>query len=442
MRRVGLAFLAATALCTVNVQAEDWPQWRGPDGRRISTEQNLPVSWSRDAGVAWRTPLNGLGVSSPIVVGNRVFLTQQRGRGQLRPGGHPQLVRGGGAAPDRPLGGERVDGRGDDVIFMVSAFDQADGQLLWEFELPADGDQPLGHLKSNMASPSAASDGELVFGWFATGQIVALSLDGEPVWQRHLARDYGPYEIVWGHSSSPVLYQELLILQSDHESGAYILALDAATGEERWRADRGQNLRSFSTPLIVPGPAGDELVVNARAGLDGYNPTTGEWLWHADGLNDYPVPSATHDEDGVIYTSRGHRAGPYLALRPGGRGVVDETHLVWKVETGAPYISSVLYYDGLVYMANGGGIVTAVDAASGDRVWQDRIGGVFSATPLAGDEKVYLFSETGETVVLAAGSSLSILARNDLGEPVVSSPAVSDGRIFIRTEQALIAVGE
>ncbi len=425
------------------VQAEDWPHWRGPDGRRISSERDLPTTWSRDSGVAWRTPLRGLGVSSPIVVGDLVFLTSQIGRGPLRPGAHPALARGGAESPDdeRPLGGRRVDGDGDGVVFLVSAFDRADGRGVWEYELAADGDLSQAHQKHNMASPSAVSDGERVYAWFATGQLVALDMDGGLVWQRHLGRDYGPFEIVWGHSSSPVLYEDLIILQCDHETGAYLLALDLRTGEERWKADRGPALRSYSTPLVVAGPDGDELVVNANAGLDGYDPSTGTWLWHADGHNEYPVASATYDDGGMLYTGRGHRAGPYMAIRLGGRGVVDESHVAWRVPTGAPYISSILYYQGLIYMANGNGIVTVVDAETGRRVWQDRVGGIYSASPLAGDGKVYLFSETGETVVLQAGRELNILQRNDLGERVVSSPAVSDGRIFIRTDEALIAVG-
>ena len=425
------------------VQAEDWPHWRGPDGRRISSERDLPTTWSRDSGVAWRTPLRGLGVSSPIVVGDLVFLTSQIGRGPLRPGAHPALARGGAESPDdeRPLGGRRVDGDGDGVVFLVSAFDRADGRSVWEYELAADGDLSQAHQKHNLASPSAVSDGERVYAWFATGQLVALDMDGGLVWQRHLGRDYGPFEIVWGHSSSPVLYEDLIILQCDHETGAYLLALDLRTGEERWKADRGPALRSYSTPLVVAGPDGDELVVNANAGIDGYDPSTGTGLWHADGHNEYPIASATYDDGGMLYTGRGHRAGPYMAIRLGGRGVVDESHVAWRVPTGAPYISSILYYQGLIYMANGNGIVTVVDAETGRRVWQDRVGGIYSASPLAGDGKVYLFSETGETVVLQAGRELNILQRNDLGERVVSSPAVSDGRIFIRTDEALIAVG-
>ena len=434
---IGLVALTGVA------HAEDWPSWRGPDGRRVSRERGLPTTWSRDTGVAWRTPLRGLGVSSPIVAGDLVLLTSQVGRGPLRPGSHPALARGGAESPadERPLGGRRVDGDGDGIVFVVSAFSRVDGRVVWEHEIVAEGDLPQAHQKHNMASPSVVSDGERVYAWFATGQLVALDMHGGLVWQRHLGRDYGPFEIVWGHSSSPVLYEDLIILQCDHEPGAYLLALDRRTGDERWKVDRGRGLRSFSTPLVVAGPDGAELIVNASEGLDAYDPSTGTWLWHTGGHNEYPIAAATYDDNGTLYTGRGHRAGPYMAIRLGGRGDVDESHVAWRVPTGAPYISSLLYYEGLIYMANGNGIVTAVDAETGRRVWQDRVGGIYSASPVAGDGKVYLFSETGETVVLQAGRELHILQRNDLGERVVSSPAVSDGRIFIRTDESLIAVG-
>ena len=434
---IGLVALTGVA------HAEDWPSWRGPDGWRVSSERGLPTTWSRDTGVAWRTPLRGLGVSSPIVAGDLVLLTSQVGRGPLRPGSHPALARGGAESPadERPLGGRRVDGDGDGIVFVVSAFSRVDGRVVWEHEIVAEGDLPQAHQKHNMASPSVVSDGERVYAWFATGQLVALDMHGGLVWQRHLGRDYGPFEIVWGHSSSPVLYEDLIILQCDHEPGAYLLALDRRTGDERWKVDRGQGLRSFSTPLVVAGPDGAELIVNASEGLDAYDPSTGIWLWHTGGHNEYPIAAATYDDNGTLYTGRGHRAGPYMAIRLGGRGDVDESHVAWRVPTGAPYISSLLYYEGLIYMANGNGIVTAVDAETGRRVWQDRVGGIYSASPVAGDGKVYLFSETGETVVLQAGRELHILQRNDLGERVVSSPAVSDGRIFIRTDESLIAVG-
>ena len=292
MNRLACLLLVGLVASAV-AHAEDWPHWRGPDGRRIANERGLPTSWSRDT-VAWRSPLRGLGVSSPIVSGDLVFLTSQIGRGPLQRGGHPALVRG-GPDPDgeRPLGGQRVAGGGEGIAFLVSAFNQADGSVAWEYEIEAEGDLPDVHQKHNMASPSPVADGARVYAWFATGQLVALDLRGELAWERHLARDYGPFEIVWGHSTSPIIYDDLLILQCDHESGAYLLALDRRTGEERWKIDRGAGLRSFSTPIVVAGPDGDELVVNASERLDAYDPATGKWLWHAGGPNQFPVPAAT-----------------------------------------------------------------------------------------------------------------------------------------------------
>ena len=198
---------------------------------------------------------------------------------------------------------------------------------------------------------------------------------------------------------------------------------------------------SYSTPLVVPGPQGDELIVNSSLRLDAYDPSTGEWLWQAGEPNSFPIGVATYDA-GMLYTSRGYRSGPYMAIRLGGRGDVSDTHVEWRVPTGAPYISSILYYDGLIYMANGNGIASGIDAKTGVRVWQERIGGIFTATPVAGDGKVYLLSETGETVVLRAGRTPQILSRNDLGERSLASPAISNGQLFIRTDQYLVCIGD
>ena len=289
-----MRMLASVLLCglvvSAGVHAEDWPHWRGPDGRRISNERGLPTRWS-PLTVAWQTPLRGLGVSSPIVSGDLVFLTSQMGRGPLRPGGHPALVRG-GAEPDseRPLGGERVAGSGDGTVFVVSAFNRADGAVAWEYEIEAEGDLPSVHQKHNMASPSPVADGERVYVWFATGQLVAFDMQGEVAWERHLANDYGPFEIVWGHSSSPTIYDDLLILQCDHEAGAYLLALDRRTGEERWKADRGAGLRSFSTPTVVAGPNGlfrRRLSPTAESSL---GPTNRWWRWGAAMATDSAAP--------------------------------------------------------------------------------------------------------------------------------------------------------
>ena len=181
--------------------------------------------------------------------------------------------------------------------------------------------------------------------------------------------------------------------------------------------------------------------MNSSDRVDGYNARTGELLWHTGSTNRFPVPSPVF-HDGVIYMSRGYRSSPYMALRPGGRGDVSNTHVIWENTTGGPYVSSLLYDNGLVYMATDVGAVTVVDAKNGSRVWQQRIDGVFSASPVAADGKIYFLSETGHAIVVRSGRSPEVLARNDLGERQIASPAISNGQIFIRTDDHLFAIGK
>ncbi len=281
-----------------------------------------------------------------------------------------------------------------------------------------------------------------MYAWFGTGQLVALDFQGKLVWQKNVAKDYAPFDIPWGHSSSPTVYQDVLLLLCDHEPASYLLALDKKTGEERWKTDRGKGLRSYSTPTVVSGPAGDELVVNSSEKLEGYDPKTGKLLWFLAEPNQFPIPVPSF-ADGIIYTSRGYRSGPYMAIRPGARGDLKESeNLLWHVPTGAPYVSSVVHYQGVVYMASDAGVVQAVDAATGERLFQGRTGGVFSAAPVAGDGKIYFVSETGEAFVLAAKREFEILAQNAMNARFLASPAISGGRIFLRSDDRLIAVGE
>ena len=424
----------------------DWPQWRGPDGTGVSQDP-APIEWGPEANVAWRAELGGLGISSPIVSGDRVIVTSQVGFAPLGEGRHPTLAGGEVDGADRPLGEPPEEGDGQ-VQFLVEAFDRASGGKLWTRSIPARGALQGVHRKMNLASSSPTTDGERVYVVFGTGQTAAFTMDGEEVWSRHLGEEYGPFAIVWGHSSSPVVYGDLLILQCDHSStahveeasGAYLVALDTGTGEERWKVDRGSDLMSYSTPVVVTGPAGDELIVNSSQRLEAYDPRTGEHLWHTGAANGFPVPVATH-AGGAIYTSRGVQSGPYMKIRLGGRGDVTETHVEWRVPTGAPYVSSLLYYEGLLYMANGRGIITCVDAETGERVWRERVGGAYTASPTAADGRIYFFSETGEAIVLAAGRRPLVLARNDLAARILASPAMSAGQLFVRTDRHLVAIG-
>ena len=344
------------------------------------------------------------------------------------------------ARAEKPLGAKP----GDDplaVRFLVEAFDRRDGRRLWQHALDAEGALPEVHQKHNLASPSPVTDGTLVIAWFGTGQLVALdAASGARLWQRHLGKEYSPFDISWGHGSSPALYGDLVNLLCDHRPASYLLALDKRTGAVRWKADRPAGTVSYTTPTVVPGPNGDELIVNSTGRVDSYDPRTGTLLWWVGEPHNFAIPVPAWDGT-LLYLSRGYRSGPYLAVAPGGRGDVARSHVRWSMPTGAPYVSSLTYYEGLLYMANDAGIVTCLDPASGQKVWQQRIEGIFTASPVAADGKIYLVSETGETIVLAAGREPRVLERNPIGERSVASPALSDGQIFLRTDEHLFCVG-
>lgn len=428
-------------LClTLHSAAADWPSWRGPAGTGVSPETKLPERWSATENVAWRATLAGFGVSTPIVSGDRVFVTSQAGAGLRSPGNHPRLVQGGSAeaAGERALEAQAgADGR---TSFVVEAFARADGKRIWEHRIEAAGALPGVHDKHNLASPSPVTDGQMVYAWFGTGQIAALDLNGRLVWQRHLGAEISPFDVIWGHSSSPTLFEDTLILLCDHAPASYLLAVDKRTGRERWRVGRGKGKLSYSTPLVVNAPGGPELIVNSSDRVDAYDPRTGAHLWHTGDTNRFPIPAPVF-HDGVIYMSRGYRSGPYMAIRPGGRGDITGSHIVWQSPTGAPYISSLVHDGGLIYMATDVGGVTAVDAKTGQRVWQQRIDGIFSASPVAGDGKIYFVSETGETIVLRSGRTPEVIARNDVGGRLIASPAISNGQIFLRTDNQIVAIG-
>lgn len=424
------------------VHAENWPHWRGLSATGVSPEKGLPTSWSDTENLAWKAQFRGLGISSPIVWGDRIFVTSQEGRGAWRPG--PRLFQQGDAAAagERPLGGgsPSASDAGKTVSFIVTALDRDTGRQLWEYEMQSEAELPTVHEKHNLATSSPVTEGERVYAWFGTGQIVALDLDGNLLWKRNLGMEYGPFDISHGHGSSPIVYKDTLILLCYHPSASYLLALDSRTGSVRWKLDRERGFISWSTPMVIETSGPAELVVNSNHGMSGHNASTGELLWHIEGSNRFPVPSPVQ-HDGVIYTSRGYRSSPFLAIRPGGKGDVADSHVLWRVGTGAPYVSSLVYYEGLIYMVGDVGVVTVADAKTGERVYQERVGGVFSASPVAADGKIYLLSEGGETVVLAAGRTPRILSRNRLDARQLASPAISGGRLFIRSDDMLFAIG-
>ena len=420
---VALSALALAWLLGAPAHAGDWPQWRGPAGIGVSQETGLPTRWSREEGIAWSRELAGVSSSTPIVWGERIFTVSQLGEA-------PVQVRG------------EVEGAGEDreIRFAIEAFHRDGGRFLWRRDLPAEGPLQPVHQKHNLASPSPVTDGERLYAWFATGQLLALDLDGNIVWQRHLGEEISPFDIRWAHGSSPVLYRDGLFLLCDHDAAAYLLAVDKRTGKTLWKVDRGQERRSYSTPLVVPGEARDELIVNSDQRIDAYDPATGELLWSADRYQKVPVGSPVH-ADGVLYTNRGYRSGPYVAVRTGASTADAASRTVWRVDTGAPYVSSLLLYRGMLYMANENGVLRGVDPATGETVWEERASGYFSASPLGADGKVYFLNEDGEAWVIRAGRAFEVLAHNSLGERVLASPAVSHGRLYVRSDRRLFAIG-
>jgi outer membrane protein assembly factor BamB len=396
------------------VICENWPQWRGPLGTGVSTEKGLPTEWSTKQNVAWRAELAGLGVSSPIVWGNQVFVTYQLGAGTLRQGRHPTFVQEGNPADagETPLGGARPQAPDDKIRFAVAAFRTTDGRQLWEHTLDAAGKLPDVHDKRNLATPSPISDGERVYAWFSTGQLTA---------------------------SSPALYRDRRILTCYQGSAAFLLALDKRTGKELWKVDRGRDVKSYSTPLVIETAQGPEVIVNSNESIEAFDPSTGKSLWKFLEPARFAVPMPVYQE-GILYVSRGYRSGPYWALKAGERSDVPKSKLLWHVETGAPYTSSIVQHDGLLYMATEMGIVSCIDGKTGERVWRERLGGIYSASPVFADGNIYLVGENGETLVLRAGRTPQVLAKNKLDMRVIASPAISDGRIFIRGDRHLVAI--
>ncbi len=383
-----------------------WPRWRGPSGQGVVEEGEYPDTWSDTTNVLWKTTVPGTGHSSPIVWADRIFLTTSRNRGQ------------------------RV---------SILSFRRSDGELLWETDAP-EGRPEFTHGKNSPASATAATDGERVYASFGSRGMLAVDFDGTVVWHR----EFGHIDNYHGPAGSPLLYRDTVIIYQDQNGGAFVTALDTRTGETRWRTDRSASV-GWGTPIAVTVGGHDELIVSSQRHVRSYDPSTGEELWNCGGnlFEVIPTPAVGH---GLIFCSSG-RAGPTLAIKPGGRGDVTDTHVEWKTTRGSPFVPSPLVYGDYLYLVNDmSSIITCLNAKTGETVWQERLGrprreGV-SASPVVVGGKLFVTNDDGQTFVLKTGATFELLHTNDIGTRMLASPALVDSTWYLRTSNELIAIGK
>jgi outer membrane protein assembly factor BamB len=388
--------------------ANYWPRWRGPSGQGDVVGTNYTDTWSSTENVKWRVPVPGRGHSSPIVWGNHLFLTTARD------------------------GGARL---------SMLAYDRTDGTLLWETEVPTSGIEHV-YAKNSRASATATTDGELVYASFGTQGVAAFDFSGRLAWHR----DLGDLNNYHGSAGSPVLYKDRILLYQDHRETstlpAFVTAFDKKTGETLWLTERSQMV-GWGTPVVIQAGDHDELIVNSQSMVQAYDPETGEELWRANGMmrEVIPTPVVGH---GLVFCSSG-RAGPTMAIRPGGRGDVTNTHVAWKMAKGSPFVPSPIIHGDLLYLINDmQSILTVYQAATGEVAYQARLGVAmregFSASPVAVGDKLFFTNDNGQTFVVEAGPEFTLLHVNELDAQVLASPALVDGTWYWRTDRELLAI--
>jgi outer membrane protein assembly factor BamB len=424
-----------------------WPQWRGPGGHGLSTEKNLPTEWSAATpekpavNIKWKTEIPGRGHSSPIVTGNLIFVTTSI-KGKEVPGRKAQEhlkfdYTPGYVHPDA------VDIEFEHAL-KVYAVDAKTGKIAWD-RTAYDGvmfdDR---HRKNTFASPTMVTDGERAYASFESAGVYAYDLKGNLVWRKNLG---GIIKAGLGPGTSPILYENLLVLQCDQEmgSGSYIVALDKRTGDEVWRAERTTR-RSWATPLVVNTGARDELIASGAEMVTSYDPATGKELWRANGTQSHPIPSPVATK-GLVFLTAGSQAKVVMAMKPGGTGDLKDSKelLMWRYNKGAAYVPSPIAIGDYLYLLSDAGLMTCLDALTGERKYEGGrvpVPGTFFASPVAFEDKILLTSEDGDSFIVKAGPVHEVLRTNSVGEPVYTSPAIANGTIYIRGERHLFAIGK
>jgi outer membrane protein assembly factor BamB len=411
MSRLRLACLAL--IFVAPAYAEDWPEFRGPTAQGHSRTKNLPVTWSAEENVAWRTPIPGGGWSSPVLVAGKLYLTAAV----------PQEA-------DKP----------SDLALVTLCLDAKTGKALWDREVFREiaGEAPKIHSKNSHASPTPIVADGRIYVHFGHQGTACLSLTGEVLWKTQEQR-YAP---VHGNGGSPVLVKGNLIFSCDGASDPRVVALNAENGELVWSFKRPGDAPkkfAFCTPLAIEVSGQTQVIIPGADSVSALNPQDGSEIWRVNYTGYSVIPRPIYGE-GLVFLSTSYDAASVMAIRPDGKGDVTETHVEWTLKKGAPHTPSLLLVDGGLYMVSDKGVLTCVEPKTGKEIWQQRIGGNFSASPVYADGKIYLQSEEGKGLVIKPGPKFEQLGENGFGERTLASYAIGDGAIFVRTAAALYRV--
>jgi outer membrane protein assembly factor BamB len=403
LRAIVIAALVALFPCWL--RADNWPGWRGPGNLGISAEPRLPLEWGPEKNVRWKVALQGAGVGTPVIWGERIFLTAS-------------------------------DTRLNDRLHVL-CYHRDDGRLLWHTRLFGTAPTDL-YAPGGMAASTPATDGKALYVLFGTGELAALDFEGRPLWIRSLAEEYGPFRNRWGLGTSPVLAEGTLYVQIDHWSQSYLLAVDPVSGANRWKADRPAAV-NWTSPLALRRAGRLEIVTFGTRHVRSYDAADGKELWQVEGLGDQCIPTPVLADEFLLACS----GESTLAIRlDDGRGDLTRSHVAWVNKKASAFVPTPLAYQGLLYIPGAKGFVTCLEARTGKEVYKERLGGQFEASPIGGAGRVYLASKEGVVTVLRAGPSFEVLASNTMGEMLVASPAPADGRIYLRGEKHLYCIEE
>jgi outer membrane protein assembly factor BamB len=420
-----LVIIALSTIAALNiVSAENWPQWRGPALNGVSGEKNLPVKWTTEENVTWKLEMPAWSGSTPIIWGNYIFLNASEGESN-------KTVKG-------------------DLYFWC--IDRTKGTALWK-KMLGSGDVKM--RKQNMSSPSPVTDGRSVWVLTGTGVLKAFDFKGNEIWARDIQKEYGKFGLNWGFASSPLLHEDSLYVPVLHgmktDEPSYILRINKTTGKTIWRAERPtpairESPDSYITPALLRHNGAIELVISGGDCVTGHDLATGKELWRAYGLNPendqfHRIVNSPVVVDGMIYA--GSKSKPYMALRAGGRGDITESHRAWAIDNG-PDVPTPVTDGKYLYIVRDNGGFLCLDAKTGKEIYppQRLKPGTYSSSPVLADGKIYATNEEGTTVVVKAGPQFEVLAENALNDYTLSSPAISDGQIFIRTAAYLYCIGK